>query len=83
MRLIKTVYYCDFCGKELKEKSHICIEIGHYAGIVKPPEWKHIRKLESRPYQFCDIDHCLTGFLLYNSTKKEIKKSHNHEKSKK
>jgi hypothetical protein len=69
MRKIEINYFCDFCEKKIGDKPHICIVIDRYASVVKPPEWKHLKKLKSRPYQFCDIDHCLTRFLLTNSKK--------------
>jgi hypothetical protein len=80
MKTIKTIYSCDFCEKDLKENDHISIWMGPYAGIVKSPEWRNIKKIETRPYQFCDIDHCLTGFLFHNCTKKEIQKNNKKNK---
>jgi hypothetical protein len=74
MRIIETRYYCDYCGKSLKNKPHISIWMGPYAGPVKPPEWKNKKKIETRPYQFCDIDNCMTPFLIHNCTKKELVK---------
>lgn len=79
MQVIETRYYCDYCGKSLRDKQHISIHICHYAGVVKPPEWKHKKRLEDRPYQFCDIDNCLTGFL-FNNAKKD--KKHGKTKTK-
>ena len=73
MPMIETHYYCDDCEKDLKEKSHISIWMGPYAGPVKPPEWKNKKRLDKRPYHFCDIENCLTPFLINNCTKKELK----------
>ena len=72
MKIVKTCYICDYCEKELGEKAHISIWMGPYAGLVKPPEWKNKKRLEARPYHFCDIDNCLTSFLINNCTKKEL-----------
>ena len=71
MQKIETHYYCDYCGKDLGNKTHVSIHMGPYAGIVKPPEWKNKKRLEIRPYQFCDIDNCLTKFLINNCTEEE------------
>ena len=82
MRVIKTTYYCDYCEKDLKQKSHICIHIKDYAGVVSPPKWKNVRKLEDRPYQFCSVGICLTAFLLNNCTKKEERKKNRKKRDK-
>lgn len=79
MRDIEVNYYCDYCKKKLGNKQHVSIHIKNYAGIVCPPVWKHLHKLEDRPYQFCDIDNCLAKFLIIN----KIKKEHKKEKKKK
>jgi len=69
MQITKIHYYCDYCGKELENKEHICIYVCHFASWVKPPNWKHKSKLENRPYQFCD-EKCLITFLKTNSKKR-------------
>jgi ribosomal protein L34E len=80
MRKIETKYYCDYCGKVLGKKPHISICMGPYAGLVKPSEWKHKKKIETRPYQFCDIDNCLAEFLIKNCTKKQSSKTADKKK---
>lgn len=74
MRKIETRYYCDYCERLIGDHPHISISIRCWAGIVKPPEWKHKKRLEDRPYQFCDNDTCLMAFLIHNCTKKNLKR---------
>ena len=60
----KIIYFCDYDGKELGDKTHISVEFGQNSGWaekIREGVWKHIKTVRGR-HQFCN-GQCLLRFF--------------------
>lgn len=61
----KIIYLCDQCSKDLENKSHISLPIGHSAGIAISPDLMKSWRLKTIPqniYHFCS-PKCIADFF--------------------